>query len=351
MPIIASTVVDQRAGRVLPSPRGPYTRALFDHLRRRPHEISDLSAPPDDPIVGEESALLLYVLYELHYRSFVEVDEGWEWHPSLLRLRAQLEERLLDALLAKIEDAPTRPEDVVARLHALASDDGGPSLSAHMEARGTLGELREFAIHRSAYQLKEADPHTWAIPRISGLAKAALVEIQMGEYGNGRPEGVHSTLFATTMDVLGLDSGYGAYLDFIPGTTLATVNLVSMFGLHRRWRGALLGHLALFEMCSVVPMSRYASALRRFGLDAGAEFYDVHVIADARHEVVALHDMVASLAADEPDLASDIVFGARALAYVERVFASSLLAAWRAGRTSLRSHDEMDTPCDASRIR
>ena len=129
------------------------------------------------------------------------------------------------------------------------------------------------------------------------------------------------------------------------------MNLVSLFGLHRKWRGALVGHLALFEMCSVVPMGRYAAALRRFGLDAGAEFYDAHVVADTRHEVVALHDMVASLADDEPELASDIVLGARALAYVERVFASSLLAAWRAGKTSLRAHDPRSALHHASPVR
>ena len=33
---------------------------------------------------------------------------------------------------------------------------------------------------------------------------------------------------------LGLDPSYGAYLDLIPGVTLATVNLMSLFGLHRR---------------------------------------------------------------------------------------------------------------------
>ena len=27
---------------------------------------------------------------------------------------------------------------------------------------------REIAVHRSGYQLKEADPHTWAIPRLNG---------------------------------------------------------------------------------------------------------------------------------------------------------------------------------------
>jgi hypothetical protein len=51
-------------------------------------------------------------------------------------------------------------------------------------------------------------------------------------------------LFAQAMDELGLDSSYGAYLNRIPGYTLATVNLMSLLGLHRRWRGAIVGHLA-----------------------------------------------------------------------------------------------------------
>ena len=48
---------------------------------------------------------------------------------------------------------------------------------------------------------------------------------------------MHSSLFRQTMEALGLDGRYGAYLDS-PGPTLATVNLMSLFGLHRRWRGA-----------------------------------------------------------------------------------------------------------------
>ena len=99
--------------------------------------------------------------------------------------------------------------------------------------------MREFAIHRSLYQRKEADPHTFAIPRVSGPAKAALVEIQFDEYGSGVLEDMHSELFADTMRALDLDPTYGAYLDVVPAVTLATTNLVSMFGLHRRWRGAL----------------------------------------------------------------------------------------------------------------
>jgi hypothetical protein len=200
--------------------------------------------------------------------------------------------------------------------------------------------MREFAVHRSAYQLKEADPHTWAIPRLTGLSKAALVDIQHGEYGEGRPADVHANLFADVMAALDLDPTYGAYLDRIPGVTLSTSNLVTLFGLHRRWRGALVGHLALFEMTSVGPMGRYQRALTRMGLGPEAtRFYAEHVKADERHQQVALHGMVAGLIEQEPFLGGEVVFGARALTLVEGLFASHLLDAWAAGRSSLRPID------------
>ena len=150
-------------------------------------------------------------------------------------------------------------------LRAIEAADEAPSLSKHLEREGTHAQLLEFVVHRSAYQLKEADPHSWALPRLSGPPKAAMVEIQADEYGGGRADRIHAVLFAKTMARLGLDSAYGAYLDLIPGITLATVNLMSLLGLHRRWRGAIVGHLALFEMTSSVPNRRYGAALRRLG--------------------------------------------------------------------------------------
>ena len=201
--------------------------------------------------------------------------------------------------------------------------------------------MREFLIHRSAYQLKEADPHSWAIPRLSGSPKAALVEIQADEYGGGRPERMHARLFADTLEALGLDPRYGAYLERLPAATLATVNLMSLFGLHRRLRGALVGHLALFEMTSSIPNRRYADGLRRLGCDsrAATHFFDEHVTADAVHEAVAAVDLAGGLARQEPELAEDILWGASALVEVEGRWARALLDAWEAGRTSLRQGD------------
>ena len=322
----------------LPEPRGPLTERLLDHLVRPPHELQPLPPAEDDPVTGDDSALALHVCYELHYRGLAGVDEGWEWEPTLLRERRTLERAFETRLTDLVGHPPCglSTAGTVAELELLAASDGGPSLSRHMAEDGTLAELREFAVHRSAYQLKEADPHTWAIPRLWGDAKAGLVDIQMGEYGHGEPGGVHATLFASTMRALGLDDRYGAYVDRLPGITLSTGNLASLLGLHRRWRGALVGHLAMFEMCSVGPMGRYRDALQRLGFgEEATRFYQEHVLADERHQVVALHDMAARLVDQEPMLGGEVVFGARALAAVEQMFTAHLLGSWSAGRTSL----------------
>jgi hypothetical protein len=139
------------------------------------------------------------------------------------------------------------------------------------------------------------------------------------------------------MTGLGLDPSYGAYLDLLPGITLATVNMISLWALHRRLRGALVGHLATFEMTSSVPNRRYGNALRRLGFDSGVtDFYDEHVVADAVHESIAVWDLAHGLARSEPELAHDILFGARALLALEARWAQHLLDAWRRDSSSLR---------------
>jgi heme oxygenase-like protein len=320
----------------LPNARGPLTRFLFDHLQEPAHPIPQGPDPTDDVLYGDDAALALYVLYELHYRGFADVDDRWEWEPSLLGFRRELEDRF-EARVLEVAGQGLPCADVAAGLREVIRSAGGPSLSSYVAEQATLAQLREFAIHRSAYQLKEADPHTWAIPRLTGAAKAAMVEIQADEYGDGVERDMHQTLFGVTMRALGLDVRYGAYLDVLPGFTLATTNLVSFFGLHRRWRGALVGHLAVFEMTSVEPMGRYSLAMRRFGYGPVARhFYEVHVVADLHHEQVAADKLAAGLVAQDPRMAADVLLGARSIMAVEGNFSTNLLAAWAAGRTTLR---------------
>jgi len=331
----------------MPSPRGPISELLTCALGHDFHHLSEIELPPsEDPLVDEDLQLALYLCYELHYRGLDDVDERWEWEPSLLALRRELEQRFEHALLEAVpfpEHSPAAEEADLA-LRAIAERDG-PPLSAYIRSQATLAQVREFLVHRSAYQLREADPHSWAIPRLFGAPKAALIEIQADEYGGGRPEWIHAELFATAMQALALDSSYGAYVDLIPGVTLATVNLMSLFGLHRRLRGAIVGHLALFEMTSSIPNRRYADGLRRLGLTSDAtRFFDEHVQADAVHENIAAVDLAGGLIRQDCAVGNAVLWGAQTLDYLESQWAARLLGCWREGRTSLLRELDLNVP-------
>jgi Iron-containing redox enzyme len=322
----------------LPPPRGPLSERLFAGLRQAPGaEIAAAPILSADPIGDDDLQLALYVCYELHYSEIAGVDDRWEWSPSLLAFRAELERRF-EAAVGELVPAASAEEvgSVGAALQRIVAEDDGPPLSRYLETRATREQMLEQVVHRSAYQLKESDPHSWAIPRLSAVPKAALLEVQFDEYGGGKSERMHSVLFEKAMVGLGLDGTYGAYLGLLPGVTLATVNLMSGFGLHRRRRGALVGHLAGFEMTSSIPNRRYGNALRRLGYGrAVTHFYDEHVEADAVHENIAAWDLAGGLATAEPGVAADILFGARALLALEARWAAHLLGCWERGETSL----------------
>jgi hypothetical protein len=326
----------------LPQPRGPLSEHVLHALASAPHELPPAPPATGDVLTGDDDFhLTLYCLYELHYRGFEGVADRWEWEPSLLRVRQKLESCFEEALRARLDagaglaPAPAAA-DLPDHLKRLLESAGGPSLSRYLETRATLEQFKEVLVHKSAYQLKEADPHSFALPRLSGRAKVAMVEIQFDEYGSGKAERQHARLFANTMDALGLDSRYGAYLDTIPGCTLAAVNLMSMCALQRRLNAAIVGHLAALEMDSTQPNRRYGNGLRRLGFGEDAtDFFDEHVEADAVHEALAAHDLAAALARDDPSLTAGIVFGARAMLLLDEVQARFVSERWQAGQSSL----------------
>ncbi len=321
-----------------PRARGPLSSAVLDRIAQKPDEdgaplpVPGAEAQPD--AWGEDWQLALYACYELHYRGFAGVDARWEWDPDLLRLRRALEDGFLTAVRETL--GPVEPlRDQLEQLLIEPIDGSGPSY--HLLEQGERWQAREYLAHRSLYHLKEADPQAFAIARLHGPAQAAMVAIEYDEYGAGRGGRVHSTLFARMMADFDLETGYGHYLDAVPAPALATVNLMSLFALHRAHRGALVGQFAGLEITSSPGSDRLARAFERLGAGPdGVAFYREHVEADAVHEQVVRRGVIGELLTHEPQLEEDIAFGLAASGLAEERLADHLMQCWRAGHSSLR---------------
>ena len=334
----------------LPLPRGPLSAALMNDLRSgtvRPATLAcaqHLARTTSDALADEDLQICLLAMYELHYSGLDGVAAQAEWDPEVLRLRQVLEaalERDLRRAVPVVEDDGAPIDLALERV--IEALDGGPSISRFLSRSGDERQWREFLVQKSLYHLHEADPHTFAIPRLTGKAKAALVEIQSDEYGGGSPARMHSALFARMMREFDLDDSYGAYVDSVPAPALATTTLMTFFGISRRWRGAAVGHLCGIEMTSTEPCRRLAAGLHRLQADPEAIlYYEEHVEADAVHEQLASKDLAGSLVATSPELRADLLFGIGAYLTVEARMGASILESWEDGGSRLRTTTAQD---------
>ena len=321
----------------LPSDRGLLSKHVLHALQTGDDLPSDLYADDEmrtAPVLHDEDVqLTLWVLYELHYRGFDGVAVDREWDPGLIALRLRIEAQLEHELRAGTAEALAGlPEtaDVGQQLLGFVASDRGASAASYLQRKATREQFLDFLTQRSVYHAKEADPHTFVLPRIDGAAKAALAEVQYDEYGSGRPERLHATMFGDALAACGLDRGYGAYVDEATALTLAVNNQMSLFGLHRRLRGAALGHLAAFEASSPVGARKIAGGAERLGLpDAVADYYSEHVEADSAHEQIAAHEICGSFVADHPELRSEVLFGAAACLRLDGLAAQEMVDRWQ----------------------
>ena len=287
----------------LPRPRGPVTAALLDYLRRDPASTRvkpaclTWSGATAEAATDHDLQLALWLAYELPYRGLAGVDDAWEWHPGLVEVIDEWEDLQLDALVSV-----TRGSSGLVAPGTVSLDDGSTPLSQTLLSEATVDQFREFLVHRSIYYLKAADPLTWGLPRLSGSVQAAMTSMHADDSRSGAVGAGNAKHFRSLLAESGLDTRYGRYLDCVPGITLLTSNVISMFGRRRRLPAALLGHLA---------------------------------VADVVHDQTASRDLAGGLAVAEPRQRADILFGARCAAYANEQFTAWMLSRWAAGRSSL----------------
>jgi len=286
----------------------------------------------------------LYHLAAQSAWSPVDAPRDNEHDLTLIEVRLILE-RAFEAQLARLElpeDPPADPERFGPWLEDLAVRrdlwPGGPAMGAFYRDEATLDELREVVAQRSLFFLKEPDPWTMVIPSLHGEAKAGLIDLILDEYGWGRYEQMHSTVYGTLMERLGLETGYDHYLDQTAWPFLAGLNYQAMLARHRRLCRRMYGYVYLVESDSPGSMQNYIAAYRRNGIEDPAvlSFYELHIDADEGHADVALNEVVMPVVRAEPAAAVEIARGVLEGRWLHGLVSAHLHAAFSAGRSSLR---------------
>lgn len=322
----------------LPEPCGPVSRQVLAALGAEDPPDRTLVLGDGPVLADRDVQLALWALYEPSYRGFDGVDPAREWHPVVIGMRGVIERRFEAELRAATRErlASVASGDVGDQVLAMVRQDDGPRLSTYLLRDATLDQLCDYLRERSVQQLKESDPQSFLLPRLEGAAKVALAELQYDEYGAGRPERLHQTLYAEALEAAGLDPTYGAYVAEVSGESLAAANVMSLFGLNRRLLAAGLGHFAAFEASSSIPSRRVAGGIERLGLAAEvAAYFHEHVEADAVHEQVAARDVCSAHVAAHPDDRGEVLFGAASALHLDALSGDALLSRWRAASEAL----------------
>lgn len=175
----------------------------------------------------------------------------------------------------------------------------------------TLDDLKQIVADRSLFFLREPDPWIYAVPTLTGIAKAGLIDLLLDEYGWGKHERMHSTIYAGVMQKLGLNTELDHYLDDAPWQYIATMNLQWMHALSPGNRHRLVGIIYLTEAQSPDAMQNYLAAWKRVGIEdeAVTMFYDLHVSADEDHRRVALEEIVVPICLDDSAAIFEIAAG------------------------------------------
>jgi hypothetical protein len=297
---------------------------------------------------GDDGALdvahrTLYHLYSQAMWSPVDAPRHNEHDLTLAAVLLELEHGFQRQLgrVPMPDDPPPDAEAFAAWLSDLALvnpplDD--PGFGPYLRDHATLDQLREIVAQRSLFFLKEPDPWAMVIPSLRGEAKAGLIDVLLDEYGWGRYDHMHSTVYERLMDRLGLETGYDAYLERTSWQFLAIMNYQGMLARHRRLCRRMYGYIYLVEAESPAAMRTYLATYDRLGVTDPdvRRFYDLHVTADADHQRVALDEMIVPVVRAEPEARHEIARGVVGGQFLEHAFAVHLLERFRAGETSLR---------------
>jgi hypothetical protein len=307
--------------------------APTDLNARSAADLCRLAFEDDDPAALEQAHKFLYAIYaERVWRTpAARLSDELEHVRAVLEtgFRAQLDRRRSEAGVELVPPEQAQLgewfEQLVVGEHPL--DDG--AWGEYVRDHASLDAMKSVVKQRSLFFLREPDPWVYAVPTLTGPAKAGLIDLLLDEYGWGKFEHMHSSVYARVMGTLGLKPELDHYETSTSWQYLATLNHQWMCALDSSLSRRLIGTIYLTEADSPAAMTNYLAAWERLGIDDKnvLEFYELHVQADENHRDVALQEVAVPVAVQEGDAsARDIAIGIFDARTLEADFARSEMA-------------------------
>lgn len=320
-------------------------RAFADHLVTWARRTAEDAFDGEDGEALDAAHRTMYALYAQSAWSPIDAERRNQHDPTMLAVLRELErgfERWLERF-ALPEAPPESPEAFAPWLADLALERELPQIPPtqmgdYLRGEITREQLEEIVAQRSLFFLKEPDPWAMVIPSLHGEAKAGLLDLLLDEYGWGRYDQMHSTVYAELMTALGLDDTYDAFAGRAAWQFLASMNLQNLYARHRRLCRRMYGYIYLVEADSPRSMQNYLAAWERLGLSDDeriTRFYELHVTADEGHQDVALNEIIVPVVRAEPAAREEIARGVLEGRAVHRLFSAHLDRSFRAGVSSL----------------
>jgi hypothetical protein len=259
----------------------------------------------------------LGLIYEMHIYTPDKKPVFNQFDPTLIEVQRELEialEEYEESRFPKL-DIPKDPKEFERWLRSLVlyHEVADHPLFTYLEKEATFEEMANFFSQEITVDTRFDDLVALAQVGTDGGMKMELAENYWDEMGNGEMDKVHTVMFNTLLEELGLTSeeSLSSLLNEVSWEALACGNALLYSVIHRKNIYKALGSLGALEMMAPKRFSRLVAGYQRLGLSEKAqEYHSLHIIIDTRHGNGWFKNVILPIVKENPEAGLDIVKGA-----------------------------------------
>ena len=261
-------------------------------------------------------------IYDLHTAPLERLGSAarFQHHPAIAAIKARCE----DDWLAELDEVPVPDGDPIAEMRALAARDRLPALYRWLAREAGWAEVVQFLALEGGPDAGFDDLVAACQIGLAGSAKLELATNYWDEMGNGDPDAVHTTLHEKLVEAIDMPH---LPVGDLPESALARNALGGLLATNRWLQPEMLGALGLIELQAGPRCRLVLQAMQRSGASPEAmRFYEVHADVDPRHGNDWLHNAIAPIVAENPELGPRILRGAAWRSAVNAAFLDDVAA-------------------------